>query len=176
MKLQDRTKEAIRKYEVRAKEEFKSRWKFDPYGSLDWTKVLVDLNAAIATYENKAKFQREDTKLQKCAAFFHRCVRALTAQATAVQGWLQVCPNGDYGAIVCGALQIIFHAVARVTRVRDDLMDFIGDVTEIIIRMDSYGEIYKNQAKLQEQLLDFRVATLAALEHAIQWFSEKSSC
>ena len=173
---QNLTKKAIEKYEVRAREEFKTRWKFDPTGSLDWKKITEDLKAAIATYENRAKVQKQHTKLQKYGAFFQRCFRAFTVQATAVQGWLQILPNGDYGAVVCGALQVIFHAAARVEQVRDDLMDFVGGLMETIVEMNSYAEIYENQAKLQQQILDFQVATLVALEHAIQWFGEKSSC
>ena len=113
--------------------------------------------------------------MQKCVAAVKKCLRTFSHHARPMKSWLALVPDGDYGAILCGSLQAIFRAAAKLGEIRDDLMKFIADIPETITTIKAYGEIYENESRLEKLILDFNIATLVALESALSWLNEKSA-
>ncbi|KAF4630567.1 hypothetical protein G7Y89_g7571 [Cudoniella acicularis] len=171
---QEKTKNAIKAYEARTKEEFKSRWEVDTNGSWDWNTVIKDVENAKTTYNQLAERNKDDSKLQNCAKVIRKCFRKFCDYSPSVKAWLVLVPSGDYGAIVCGALGLIFKAAAKLKEVREDLLSFVGKIPKTIAMIDSYGKIYENEAELHQRILEFHISMLVALEHALSYFNERT--
>ncbi|MCJ1383779.1 hypothetical protein MMC17_006893 [Xylographa soralifera] len=166
---------AIRRYEARASKDYQSRWVFEATSHWDWEKVIEDVQSAVQTYEDSADAKTMGSPMQKCGAAVKKCLRTFSHHARPMKSWLALVPDGDYGAILCGSLQAIFRAASKLGEIRDDLMNFIADIPETITTIKAYGEIYENESRLEEPILDFHIATLVALESALSWLNEKSS-
>lgn len=134
------------------------------------------MKAAVEVYEALAEKDKKDTKIGKCRATIRKCFRSFSNHANSFRDWLAVVPDGDYGAVVCGSLQMIFKAAARLGKVRDDLMEALSEMPETIAMVRSYADIYTNSIRMRDGIHQFEVATLMALEHALLWLTETPFC
>lgn len=168
----NRTGAAIEAYEKYGKIEFKTRWQLDATGSWNWENVLKEMKAAVEAYEGLTKVDK-DSKSHRCRVSMHKCFRSFSNNATSFQDWLAVIPAGDYGAVFCGSLQMIFKAAAKLGKIRDDVMEALSEMPETIAMVRSYGHIYTNFVRMRHVIYQFEVATLMALEKSLVWLTEK---
>ena len=167
---------AIEAYKNYGKDEWKTRWEVETNGTWNWDKVLEDIKIARETYEKLASTSKQDSKIHKCRNMIRKSFRSFSSHAQLLSGWLSLIPDGDYGAVVCGTLRMIFKAAARLGKVREDMMEAISQIPETIAIIHWYKEIYSNSLQMRPSILRFEVATLMALEHVLLWLTEKPIC
>ena len=71
----------------------------ESFAHATWEDVLKEADRVRETWEDKAK---------KPENFFRRQARNMGNYAKLANPWIDLLPGGDYGAILCGGLKLVF--------------------------------------------------------------------
>lgn len=135
---------------------------FNIRGSHSWNDVLTVAGQATDHYQSKAKGFR---------GLLPKLGRKLGDTQPAIDGYLDMLPQGDYSSIVCGAVKLIFRATASMADVRKKVLDTLAASPELLEQTEMFLKMYSGDRRLNERAVQLYVALLLTIEAVIKWLN-----
>lgn len=123
-------------------------------------------------------------------AFFERLAGNLASRAQLIKGGYKHCvytmrynltfrskvsrPAGDYSAVVCGALTLIFGAAARMSEVRKKILDALDCIPDALEIPEALLNVYRTDQVLARKAAELYMALLEAIEGMLDWLDHKA--
>ncbi|KAK4220519.1 hypothetical protein QBC38DRAFT_526643 [Podospora fimiseda] len=102
--------------------------------------------------------------------------RKLSEGKDNIEGWPGLLPSeNNYLSIVSGGLKLILKAAARITKVRDRVLEALQQIPTILNSAQRVLNIYHDSAKLKELSKAFYISTLSVLGHILNYIRRKAS-
>ncbi|KAK3994345.1 hypothetical protein QBC44DRAFT_357241 [Cladorrhinum sp. PSN332] len=163
---EDAFKAAMREYESTVKKKYR-------------TGINPDEEHTIRQFESvisKAILQHEDGESKGAWGKINLACRKLSEGKDSIEGWLGLLPSeNNYLSIVSGGLKLILKAAARITKVRDKVLEALQQIPTILNSAQRVLNIYKDSEKLKEFSKAFYLSTLSVLGHILNYLRRKAS-
>ncbi|KAI0427952.1 hypothetical protein F5Y09DRAFT_314759 [Xylaria sp. FL1042] len=106
-----------------------------------------------------------------------RCIDKLGQNSEAFKSWLDLLPDGDYGASISGVFAIIIGAAGRYTKVEDDIFQTLVEIPEVLERSRRYIKIYADlrDNSLERRTFDLFRSIIRTLCHVMQFFKDSTA-
>ncbi|KAK4465050.1 hypothetical protein QBC42DRAFT_262380 [Cladorrhinum samala] len=163
---EDAFKAAMREYENTAKKKYKTG--IDP----DGTHTVNQLESIVS----EAIEQHQGANSKGAWGKINLACRKLSEGKDSIEGWLGLLPSeNSYLSIVCGGLKLILKAAARLTQIRDKILEALQQIPTILNSAQRVLNIYKDSDGLKSLSKAFYMSTLAVLGHILNYLRRKAS-
>ncbi|KAI0812813.1 hypothetical protein GGR55DRAFT_637974 [Xylaria sp. FL0064] len=131
-----------------------------------WDQVMVQIRETSLLWKNSS---RRSSRAM-------RCIDKLGQNSEAFKSWLDLLPDGDYGASISGVFAIIIGAAGRYTKVEDDIFQALVEIPEVLERSRRYVKIYADlrDNSLERRTFDLFRSIVRTLCHVMQFFKDST--
>ncbi|KAK4222704.1 hypothetical protein QBC38DRAFT_503785 [Podospora fimiseda] len=163
---EDAFKAAMREYEGTVKKKYKTGINPDEQHTIHQLESIVS--------EAIQKHQHGESK--GAWGKINLACRKLSEGKDSIEGWLGILPSeNNYLSIVSGGLKLILKTAARITKVRDKILEALQQIPSILNSAQRVLNIYHDSAKLKELSKAFYISTLSVLGHILHYLRRKAS-
>ncbi|KAK3371796.1 hypothetical protein B0T24DRAFT_680811 [Lasiosphaeria ovina] len=142
--------------------EKRSETGFDIREENTWDGMYEKLRLARAQYTDKTGL----------GGFLKRVCRKVTDNTQILRGIIQFVPDIDYVTPVLGAVEIILEAMKTAAEVRNRALEGFADLQSTFSNIELFSVIWPDDAHIQESSVTLIVATMAAIELTIGFFTQ----
>ncbi|KAI1274635.1 hypothetical protein F5Y07DRAFT_410066 [Xylaria sp. FL0933] len=131
-----------------------------------WDQVMVQVRETSLSWKSSS---RRSSRAM-------RCIDKLGQNSEAFKSWLDLLPDGDYGASISGVFAIIIGAAGRYTKVEDDIFQALVEIPEVLERSRRYVKIYADlrDNSLERRTFDLFRSIIRTLCHVMQFFKDSA--
>ncbi|KAI0965291.1 hypothetical protein F4678DRAFT_467631 [Xylaria arbuscula] len=132
----------------------------------NWDQVMVQIQ--------QTSLQWKDSSRRSSRAM--RCIDKVGQNSEAFKSWLELLPDGDYGASISGVFALVIGAAGRYTKVEDDIFQALAEIPETLERSRKYIKIYADQRDhvLEKKTFDLFRSILRTLSHVMRFFKDSA--
>ncbi|KAI0874100.1 hypothetical protein GGS24DRAFT_460595 [Hypoxylon argillaceum] len=131
-----------------------------------WDQVMVQVQETSLQWKSSA---RRNSRAMKY-------IDKLGQNSEAFKSWLELLPDGDYGAIISGVFTLVIGAASRYTKVEDEIFQALAEIPEILERSRRYIMIYADlrDSFLEKRTFDLFRSILRTLSHIMRFFKDST--
>ncbi|KAI8944576.1 hypothetical protein F4801DRAFT_594847 [Xylaria longipes] len=131
-----------------------------------WDQVMLQIQETSSRWKSSPR--RTSRAMQ--------CINKLGENSEAFRSWLELLPDGDYGASIAGVFTIVVRAAGRYKKVEDEIFEALAEIPEILEHSRRYIKIYADVRDnfLEKRTFDLFRSILRSLSHIMRFFKDSA--
>ncbi|KAL2825514.1 hypothetical protein BJY01DRAFT_256259 [Aspergillus pseudoustus] len=164
-KARERFLSVVEQYDQTA--EPKYRTNVDIRSEHGWEDVMKAVDAGVEAYQTQA--------LTGFWGRIRRGFRKFSNAGSSCCAFLDLIPDSVFSSTICGTLKLILSAAQRIGEVRQEVMDALESLPEILSNTEETLSIYYTSDQMHRKTASLYVSIVDALEAILAWFKRRAA-